>query len=108
MGPKKMNDSTDTLIQVALNGPDLFDTDPGSDRSVERGSSEIAQGQIQALLSSLTPELRDAISSSFGLEDGVAIDDHKELIDRALSQLRLAPAATQVVETVEQRQVQAA
>ena len=104
-----MTDNTDTLIQVALNGPHPFDTQLGGcNGNAEHGSSEIARGQIQALLSSLTPELRNAISASFGLEDGVASADHKELIDRALSQLRLEPVAGTVAGTVGKRHVQAA
>ena len=105
-----MNNSTDTLIQNALNGTDLFATEPQIVGSTDAGHGlcEVARLHIQNLLSSLAPELRRAISSSFGLEGEEAEAGHLELIGRALSQLRLEPASGEVAKLAEPREVQAA
>jgi len=74
------DDSTDRLVQLALNVTDLFDADLQMVGRAEQNSIEVARIRVHALLSSLAPELRDAVNSSFGLDGGVTVADHQDLI----------------------------
>ena len=82
------NANTDRLIQVALSGSDLFEAEP-LPMAGDESSTEFVRAHIDSLLASLTPELRQAIRSGFGLDGELAEAEHEDRIGRALWQLRL-------------------
>ena len=92
-------DATEKLIQATFQEVDLFDVEAAVSARDEASHAD-ARASVDSLLDSLTPALRGAVRSGFGLDGVPAISGSKDLLARALSQLRLQQSGVDRAEGV--------
>ena len=99
------------LINASRAGNLAAGTDSGmmdlGEEAMDPASAD-ARAHVDARLATLAPELRQAITASFGLDGGTLVSASDDLIGRALAQLRLERSMGETLARQAWEQVQVA